>query len=437
MTHEPAHSEHSQPPVRVKRPERRQVQWRDASLDQLVPKDHRVRAVWAYVERLDTRLLYKHIQAVEGKAGRDAVDPQILLTLWIFGITEGVSSARHLSRLCERDVVYQWICGGVGVNYHLLSDFRTAHGEFLEQLLTDTIATLLHQNLVTLETVAQDGMRVRASAGSSSFRRQPTLQECQRQANEHLQKLRDEDDDRLDASSTRQRAAAERAAHDLAQRVQAALENLAELQAQKEQRKAGSGDDARCSKTDPEARRMKMAHGGFQPAYNVQFATTGDTRMIVAVEVTNNGSDGGQLAPMHATLNQRYGQLPIRYLVDGGFATNEDITTVERAGTQVFAPMLYEERILKRGGDPHARRARDTEEMAQFRERMATPEAQELYKQRPSIAEFPNAQCRNYGLQQFRVRGLAKVRVVSLWYAIVFNFQRLLTLGWLPHVTQG
>ena len=181
--------------VRVKQPQRDQIQWRDASLDQLIPKDHRVRAVWAAVDSLDVTPLYRQIQAVAGGAGRDAVGPKILLVLWMFAIIEGVSSARHLARLCERDLPYLWICGEVGVNDHLLRDFRTDQGEFLDQLLTDTIATLLQQQIVTLETVAQDGRRVRASAGSSSFRRQKTLEECRREAAEQVQRLRDEHDD--------------------------------------------------------------------------------------------------------------------------------------------------------------------------------------------------------------------------------------------------
>ena len=161
--------------ARVQRPERHQIEWRPLALDLLLPADHRARAVWAYVDSLDLSALYSKIQAVEGKAGRDAVDPKILMALWLFATVEAVSSARQVARLCERDLAYLWICGGVGVNYHLLSDFRTAHGEFLDQLLTDTIATLMHQKLVTLEVVAQDGMRVRADSGSSSFRRQNTL----------------------------------------------------------------------------------------------------------------------------------------------------------------------------------------------------------------------------------------------------------------------
>jgi hypothetical protein len=135
------------------------------------------------------------------------------------------------------------------------------------------------------------------------------------------------------------------------------------------------------------------------------------------------------MSPMHEDVVERYGQAPENYLVDGGFATNEDITKVEQAKSQVFAPMTHAERIEQRGGDPYERRAQDTEEMAAFRERMKSDEAKALYKQRPSIAEFPNAECRNRGLHQFRVRGLEKVKTVALWYAITFNFLRMQQLG--------
>jgi transposase len=416
--------------ARVKRPKRDQIQWRDASLDQLIPRDHRVRVVWAYVDSLDLKPLYQKIQAVEGGVGRDAVDPKILMALWMFATIEGISSARQLDRLCVRDLAYMWLCGEVGVNYHLLSDFRTAHGEFLDELLTDTIATLLYQNLITLETVAQDGMRVRAHAGSSSFRRRQTLEECRKEAAKQVQTLREESQDESDpeASNARQKAAKERAAKERLERVEEAL-NLKELEEQKEKQKKGTAEKARCSMTDPEARNMKMADGGFRPAYNVQFATDGDARMIVSVDVTNNGSDGGQMAPMHEEVVGRYEKTPEHYVVDGGFVTIEDITKVEQSESQVIAPVTYAERVLKRGGDPYARRARDTEEMFDFRQRMKEEEAKAILKQRPSIAEFPNAECRNRGLTQFRVRGLKKVRAVSLWYAITFNFMRMMQLG--------
>lgn len=418
--------------VRVKRPERRQIEWRSASLDQLIPADHRVRSVWAYVEGLDLRPLYQDIKAVEGGVGRDAVDPQILMALWLFATIEGINSARRLATLCERDLAYLWICGGVGVNHHLLSDFRTGHREFLDQLLTDTIATLLHRHIVTLETVAQDGMRVRANAGTGSFRGRSTLESCREQAAEHIRKLAEQnsEDDPADSDgNARQKGAQDRAARERLERVEQALRDLKDLEQQKEARKKGSGEGARCSTTDPQARTMKMANGGFSPAYNVQFATDAQSRMIVSVDVSNNGSDGAQMAPRHEDIHDRYGCYPDNYLVDGGFATKNDITLLEQRGTRVYAPILQEEFMRARGNDPHARQPRNSDEMFAFRQRMATDEAKMIYKQRCSVAEFPNAECRNRGLQQVPVRGLCKVKAIALWHAITFNFLRMMTLG--------
>ena len=432
MNTKSSHSSSNVFEARVKCPERFQIEWRPASLDQMIPTDHRVRSVWAYVDGLDLSALYQKIKAVEGHVGRDAVDPKILMALWLFATIEGGWKAQGLlARLCERDLAYLWICGGVGVNYHLLSDFRTGHGEFLDQLLTDTIATLLHRQIVTLETVAQDGMRVRANAGSSSFRQKVTLVAYRKQAAEQVQKLRAENDDENHPGSgnARQKAARERAARERLERVDQALKDLKELEQQKEARKKGTGEKARCSTTDPEARKMKMANGGFSPAFNVQFATDAKSRMIVSVDVSNNGSDGGQMAPRHEDIKDRYEQYPENYLVDGGFSTKNDITIVEQRGTRVHAPILQEEFMRARGNDPHARQPRDSDEMFAFRQRMATDEAKTKYKLRSSVAEYPNAECRNRGLQRFLVRGLPKVRTVALWHAITFNFMRMIRLG--------
>lgn len=420
--------------ARVKRPERAQIEWRPVALDQLLPSDHEARTVWRYVESLDLSALYDKIQAVEGRPGRDAVDPAILMALWLFATIEGVGSARQLARLCERDLAYMWICGGVGVNHHLLSDFYTAHPELMDQLLTDTVATLIHQGLVTLNRVAQDGMRVRAHAGSSSFRRRATLRKCHQQAREQVRRLREESDseDDQDRSNKRRKAAQQQAAAKRERLMEQALKELDKLQQQKEERKKGSGEDARVSTTDPEARKMKMPDGGYRPAYNVQFATDGDARIIVSADVTNSGSDGGQMSAMHQDVRERYGKTPECYLVDGGFATHEDVTIVEKKGTEVYAPIHAEESMRKKGKDPYARAKRDTDESFAFRQRMSTAEAKELYKQRPSIAEYPNAECRNRGLRQFRVRGLEKVKPVVLWYAITFNFMRMRHLGCIP-----
>lgn len=414
--------------VRVQRAERRQIEWQAFSLDQLLPAEHTARLVWAYVESLDLSRLYEKIQAHENGPARNPIDPQLLLAAWLLATIEGVSSARRLNRLCKEHIAYMWIMGGVSVNYHTLSDFRVRNLEFLDNLLTQSVATLLHQGLVELTRVAQDGMRVRASAGSSSFRRKPTLDECLEEAEAHLKALRNEADAEPGAEDRRVLAARERAARERKERLEAALAEREELVPKMERRKKGSSENARASTTDPEARKMKMGDGGFRPAYNVQFATTTDSLVIVGVDVVNAGTDGGQMQPMVDQIHERYDQRPAEYLADGGFVSLADITALEQAGVGTYLPILEQDQKRAKGVDPFAPVKGDSEEVKRWRARMGTEPAQTIYQQRTATAEFPNAGCRNRGLHQFRVRGLLKAKAVSLLHALAHNFQRTLAL---------
>jgi len=273
-------------------------------------------------------------------------------------------------------------------------------------------------------------MRVRASAGSSSFRRKPTLEKLQAEAQAHVDRLKQEAENETDrlAGDARRRAAAERAARERKERLDEALRQHEKLSDQRERRKKGDGEATRVSTTDPDARKMKMANGGYDPAFNVQFATDGDARVIVAVDVTNGGTDGGELPPMLEKIREQYRKTPEKALVDSAFATQESVTAAETAGTKVVSTVPRAEQLERHGKDPHVRQRRDTDEYVQFRARMAEPEYQELYKSRPSIAEFPNAECRNRNLRQFRVRGLIKVKAVAIWSALAFNFLRMIHL---------
>jgi len=394
----------------------------------MLPAEHSARLVWAYVESLDLSELYQQILAVEGHVGRDPIDPKILVALWLFATIDSVGSARRLDRLCTEHLAYQWLRGDVSVNYHTLSDFRVQHVEFLDRLLTQSVTTLLHQGLIALNRLAQDGMRVRASAGSSSFRRRSTLEECLKQAEAQLEDLKREADQDASAEDRRVKAAKERAARERTERLQAALDELADVEEKMEHRKKGSSETARASTTDAEARRMKMADGGFRPAYNVQFATTTETLVIVGADVLNSGSDGGQMSPMVDQIEERYETQPEDHLADGGFSTLDDIETLESSGTKVYAPVKDQQKKQSKGEDPFARRKGDSDEVAAWRERMGTESAKEIYKQRAATAEFPNAGCRNRGLIQFVVRGLTKTKAVSLWHALAHNFQRTLSL---------
>ena len=423
--------------ARVLVAERNQIALRALDLDATIGLDHPARNVWAFVEGMELSGLYGEIGSVEGRAGRAAIDPKILLALWLYATVDGVGSAREIERLSEAHDAYRWICGGVNVNHHTLSDFRCARVELLDDWLTHSVAVLTEQDLVKLERVAQDGMRVRASAGAASFRRRSTLERCLEQARAQVQALKDEIEADPDASNRRRRAARERAAVERQQRVAQALEQMAQVEEQKNKKPVAKKEheteeqyakrsEPRTSSTDSEARVMKMADGGYRPAYNVQFSTITDKQIIVGVEVINVGSDQGQLSPMLDQVEQRYNERPAQCLVDGGYARHDEIEDAQARGTTVYAPVPKPKDPTR---DPYVALPGDSLAIAQWRERMGTDTAKAIYKQRAATAECVNAIARGRGLTQFLVRGLDKVKAVALWYAIAHNMMRALTLA--------
>ena len=422
---------------RVLMAERNQIALRPMDLEATVGPEHAVRSVWAFVERLDLTVLYGAIGSVEGGSGRPAIDPQILMALWLYATVDGVGSAREIERLTEAHDAYRWICGGVNVNHHTLSDFRCARVDVLDELLSNSVAVLVDKGLVKLDRVAQDGMRVRASAGAGSFRRRKTLEFCLKQARAQVQALKGELDADPDAGNRRRRAARERAAEERQKRVVQALEQLAQVERQKNKKPVvkkvneteeqhQKRSEPRASSTDAQARVMKMADGGFRPAYNVQLTTTTDSQIIVGVEVNNCGSDLGQLSPMLDQVQQRYEQCPAEWLADGGFARNADIEDAYSRGTTVYAPVRHPRDSSR---DPHVALPDDSEAIIQWRQRMGSEVAKEIYKQRAATAECVNAIARGRGLTQFLVRGLNKVKAVALWYALAHNLMRSVMLA--------
>jgi transposase len=410
------------------------------TIDELLEPDHPARAVWAYVEGLDLTPLYDRIRARGHVAGRPAIDPRLLVALWLYATLTGFTSAREIADLCLRHDAFQWLAGGVSVNYHTLADFRTDDPAFVEQLLKQSVELLRQQGLIDLDRIARDGMRVRASAGTASFHRRATLERLLEEARAELQKLRQElaakaahlagtqglvaeDPPAGEPRLSAQEAAAMRHAEERVGRVEEALERMPEMEAKI---KPGQKKEARVSTTDPSATVMKMADGGFRPAYNVQYATTCVGQAVVGVEVVTAGRDQGQMPPLLDQIEDRFGQRPNEVLIDGGFANLDDIEAVQSGGKcTVFAPVA---KPRKATVDRHEPKARDSKEVAEWRKRMGTKEAQEIYKERAATAECVNAQARNRGLQQFLVRGLEKVKTVATWYAIAQNMARSFAL---------
>jgi hypothetical protein len=337
---------------------------------------------------------------------------------------DGVGSARAIARLTDAHDAYRWICGGVQVNYHTVSDFRAEHEAVFDGLLTDSVAALLAVGAVKLKRVAQDGMRVRASAGASSFRRRGTLARCLEAAKAQVEMLKQQTEDDPGALTRKQQAARERAKRQRQERIEQALQRLPEL----EQLKAKQGkqpEEARASTTDAEATVMKMGDGGFRPAYNAQYATDTETQVIVGVEVTTAGSDMGQLVQMVAQVTERYGENPEQWLVDGGYPAHEQLDAVAEH-TEVYAPVP---KPKDPATDPHTPKPGDSEGVAEWRARMGTEEAKNIYKERAATAECVNAQARNRGMLRLSVRGLTKVKGVAVLFALAHNLMRMATLA--------
>ena len=447
--------------------QRDQVEFRSFDLDGMLTPDHPARDVWAFVQVLDLKVLYAQVKSVKGSAGAPAIDPAILMALWLWATIDGVGSAREIDRLCDRDQVYQWLCGGVGVNHHTLADFRTAHSAWLDDQLTNSIVALLDRRMVTLQVVAQDGLRVRAAAKASSFRRRDRLLQLQAQAREQVNALKAEVNADAGASSRRTQAARERAAREREQRLAQAVNTMNTM----EQRALRKADDkararsarnksggpraksaktsesktheaptesdskpsegskqtqTRVSATDPEARVMKMADGGFRPAFNVQLAVDEATQLIAAIEVVDEGSDMAQMQPMHEQIVQRYGHTPEHWLADGGYPKYEALEALIAHGTQPVVPPAHSR---KADSDPLAPKPTDSPALAKWRALMASPKGQALYRRRAASVECVNAQVRRRGLYRFNVCGKLKARAVVLWHALAHNLMRMRSLG--------
>jgi transposase len=315
---------------------REQLFWRQVDVERLIAQDHAVRAIWEFVGKLDLSGYSKEIRAVEGMAGRPALNPQLLISLWVYAYSQGVGSAREIERLCEWDPAYQWLTGTEVVNAHSLSDFRVAHKEAVQGLFVQILALLSADGLITLERVMQDGTKIRASAASDSFRKKERIEQAIEQAQQQVEAVGEIAEEE---SSRRAAKARERAQRERQQRLAAALKEFEDL--------AGEGDHKdqekrRVSTTDPEARVMKQPDGGFAPSYNVQVNTDAANGVVVAVEVVQAGNDFEQLTPGVERVEQNLGETPDQVVADGGYVSRDNIVEMKSRGVEFIGPQCDE-----------------------------------------------------------------------------------------------
>jgi transposase len=416
---------------RFRTPDRSQAVMKVESPEELIGVDHPARLVWRVVESMDLSSFATAIKAREGTGGRDATSPALLVALWLYATIRGVGSARELARLCLESKPFMWLCGGVGVNHHLLSDFRVDHKDALDKLFTRTIAVLAERNLVKVYRISQDGLRVRACAGAGSFRRRERLNVLLEQARAHVAELAAllEDPERSAGLSARHKAARTRAARERQQRVEqaiAALPALEEKQRKLEKKiaqkdKAKKLKEPRASTTDAQAKVMKMADGGFRPALNVQFAVDTQSRAIVGVDVSGEGNDHHLSEPMRKQVEERTGQKVSEHLMDGGFLVKDDIEKAAEQGVTLYVPPKPPRNKDERGSEYEPMKG-ESQTLSDWRARMGSAQGKEIYKQRAATSETVNADIRTHrGLNRLLVRGVDKAKCIALWAALTYN----------------
>jgi transposase len=492
------------PKPRVQVIDRRQMVLRPMEVEQLIPPDHPARAIWELVGQRDLGRFFAEIKAVEGVAGREPVDPQLLISLWIYAYSEKIGSAREIERRCgQLHPGFGWLTGLTVINHHTLSDFRTAHRAGLEQLFVEVLGVLSQAGVVSLERVMHDGTKIKANAADNSFRREPSLRQHLEAAQQQVKRLerQAEQDPAGQAQSRRQRQAQVRAARERQQRIEQSLAELEQIRAAKKndpQERA----QARASLSDPEARIMKQAQGALGPAYNVQISTDAGQRIIVGVGVSQAATDTAELEPAVERIEANLEQQPQQMVVDGGFTHQATVEAMAHSGIELIGSLTdrralteatlrkrgvaaeffpsafaydpeqnhytcpagkvlrYEGREKQNGATRHRYRAatadcqacplrgqccpdsrkgrslvrtEDAPVMAAFKAKMATEAAQQIYKQRAGVAEFPNAWIKDkLGLRQFRLRGRVKVGLEALWVCLTYNIQQWIRLVWRP-----
>lgn len=483
--------------ARLKVVDRNQLLIRTVDVEQLIAEGHPARAIWEFVGQLDLSRYTEQVRSVAGSAGRPAFDPQLLVSLWVYSYSRGVSSARAIERLCEHDPAYQWLSGMEGISAHTLSDFRVAHAEELDELFVQTLGLLSAEGLITLERVMQDGTRVRACASSSGFRRKARVEAFLQEAREAVKELNAQPEEE---STHQMQKARERACRERQERLESALKEFDKL-------KASKSRVDRVSTSDPDARVMKQAEGGSAPSYNVQISTDASHSLIVGIDVTQAGSDYQQLEPAMERLEQTHQRMPDQVVVDGGYISSDNIVAMANRGIDLLGPeprgnvaetnrrksyqhrgvspeyeaskFVYDEATktyvcpqgkrlrydakyessgtmryrykasekdcqtcpVKTFCCPRTRRGRSIErleplpEIAKYRKKMRTKKAKAIYRTRSQVAEFPNLWIKaKLGLRQFCVRGVAKVRTESLWAALTYNIQQWIRLRWRPKI---
>ena len=422
---------------KIAHPSRHQMEFKEECLDNFLPPNHKARKIWDFVQSLDTNPCFVKIRSMQGRVGRPTTSPHVLLCLWLYALTEGISSGRKIAELTMLHDAYRWICGGLSINRTMVCEFRASDSALFHQLLTSSLAIMLRADLLTSEDLAQDGTRLQAAAGFNTYRGENSLSDLLAKADGYIKEVESLTSKELEEVGTRKVSARRRAAREQKERLEEAQRELTQHQEDIKDNKASRSkkevqkklENCRASHVDPTVRKMKMGDGSFRLAYNVQFATGTDSRTIVGVQVTNT-LDPGTLATTMMQVHTRLKKLGLpfskHWVADSAYSSAADITEAGALfpNCKVIAPTTLKN--IKLAKKP---KKDDSKELLMWKKILGTDEFKDIYKKRCSTAEFSNMTTKERGFERLRVRGIGKVLSQSLLYALMHNMMRFWDLS--------
>lgn len=473
--------------------EREQLCWRRVDVERLIGEEHAARAIWEFVGQLDLRGYEEEVRAVEGKAGRPGWEPRLLISLWIYAYSEGVNSGRAIEELCEWEPAYQWLTGARVVNAHTLTDFRVKHEAALQGLFVQVLGLLSADGLITLQRVMQDGTKIRAKAAADSFRRKERVEQALRQAREQVEAVAamSEEETSRRMAKARQRAARER--QERLEQALKEFNQLAEEGKDREKRRVSTSDpEARVMKQpdggfapsytveidtdakdgvvvavgvvqagndfeqlEPGIERVKqnlgkrpqevVTDGGFVSRDNIVAMKAEQIEFIgPCVDEAGKGQSSyegrGVSAEYHSSQfiydaqsdsyrcpqgktlryegkEERHLQVSYRYRAQRSDCQGCPVKSQCCPGNRVTGRSVH--------------RGEELAEVREFRQKMQSEQAREIYRHRAQVAETPNLWIKaKFGLRQFSVRGLRKVGMEALWACLTYNICVWMRLRW-------
>jgi len=480
------------PKLRFEQIDRAQTVLEPIDIESMIPSDHRARLLWDFLGKLKLDRFTADVKAYEHRAGRDPWPPRLLIAMWLYSYSRGISSAREIERQSGYEPGLRWLTGLRRINHHTLSDFRVRHGEALQELFVEVLGVLTLKKLITLEKVTVDGTKIRACANKKSFSREAKIREHLAAARQHVEQLQQQEQDQQDQG--RRAAARKRAARERVAKLESAVTEIQRLEANKKQDKQ---KPCQASITDPDAQFMRTGDQGLAPCFNVQLVTDSKHTLLVGVRVSNSPSDAAHLEPAVEAVKQQTGQYPEKVVADGDYTNRAGVIAMAERDIDFYGswsntanPAAYgiqpeyepgafrydesnNEMICPEGKHLPYQKCQKMDGKAmfyifaaasedcrqcpkrlqctpqnslashgraisvlvedprveRFHRKMATAAGKAVYKTRAPIAEFPHAWLKTkFNWVRFRCRGLAKVTAEALWAGLAYNLQNYFRL---------